>query len=361
LNLILGLAARCFGRELITGHRAKMLLTVLVLFLFAGSMVASLFLITALLWIGLRWAKAQNPLLHRCLLAIFVWNLLQLPIVAAGFLLVPSNLSAQIALAFFELLVQFAIQVLVVAYFFNLKIVRAFQAWSLTFVGIPVIFAFVLLIFRPFLIEAYKISSNSMAPSLVGDHLEGICPDCGNRTYCSVPTSQWSPEPLMICDKNFHVALRNHGSDEVHGADRLIVTKFLSPQRWDIVVFKYPENPSVVYVMRIVGLPGEEITVKEGRVYANGNPLDPPDSIHEIRYLSQVEGYDGKIWGAEESPAKLDDDEYFVLGDFSNRSQDSRLWRQGAPNHHPYAVPATNIVGVVSHVYWPPNRWKAFR
>ena len=60
-------------------------------------------------------------------------------------------------------------------------------------------------------------------------------------------------------------------------------------------------------------------------------------------------------------PAKLGDDEYFVLGDFSPQAKDSRLWREGAPGHTPYAVPASHIRGVVTHIYWPPKRWRILR
>ncbi len=78
---------------------------------------------------------------------------------------------------------------------------------------------------------------------------------------------------------------------------------------------------------------------------------DPP--LH----LGPRQGY----WGSPTRPAQLADDEYYVLGDFSVASADSRLWHSGAPNHHPYAVPAANLVGVVTHIYWPVSRWRSFR
>ena len=65
-------------------------------------------------------------------------------------------------------------------------------------------------------------------------------------------------------------------------------------------------------------------------------------------------------WGCEDNAVVLGLDEYFVLGDFSARSKDSRLWQDGAPGHLPYAVPSDHIIGVVTQIYWPPERWRVF-
>ncbi len=70
----------------------------------------------------------------------------------------------------------------------------------------------------------------------------------------------------MICRDNFHVTQPIDRGDEEFSGDRFIVAKFYKPRRWDLTVFRYPENPSVTYVKRLVGLPGEEITIKDGKV-----------------------------------------------------------------------------------------------
>ncbi len=99
--------------------------------------------------------------------------------------------------------------------------------------------------------------------------------------------------------------------------DQLIVEKvsyyFNDPQRYDIIVFPYPEEPSKHYIKRIIGLPGETVQIIDGYVYINGELLDE-------HYGNAVMNYAG----VAEEPIVLGDDEYFVLGDNRNNSEDSR-------------------------------------
>ena len=110
-----------------------------------------------------------------------------------------------------------------------------------------------------------------------------------------------------------------------------------------------------------MSLPGEEITIRDGQVWANGQLVEMPESIRGLQYLSKLEEIGEDLWGSPERPAKLADDEYFVLGDFSQNANDSRLWSEGAPGHSPFAVPVSYFRGVVTNIYWPPTRWRAFR
>ena len=164
----------------------------------------------------------------------------------------------------------------------------------------------------------------------------------------------------MIC-RNFHVNQVTDVGQQAFAGDRFLVAKFLAPKRWDIVVFRYPENPATLYVMRLVGLPGETIHIEGGAVWANGNRLEVPDSLRGIEYLSALPAWHTDLWGSKDRPAVLAKDEYFVLGDFSPQSKDSRLWEQGASGHNPFAVPASHMRGVVTHIYWPRQRWRILR
>ena len=99
--------------------------------------------------------------------------------------------------------------------------------------------------------------------------------------------------------------------------DQLIVDKisyrFRDPKRYDIVVFPYQYEENTYYIKRIIGLPGETVQIIDGYVYINGELLD--------------EHYGNEVMadpGIASEPVQLGDDEYFVLGDNRNNSQDSR-------------------------------------
>lgn len=104
--------------------------------------------------------------------------------------------------------------------------------------------------------------------------------------------------------------------------DQLIVDKisyrFRDPKRYDIVVFPYRYEENTYYIKRIIGLPGETVQIVDGMVYINGSPLN--------------EHYGNEVIedpGSAAEPITLGDDEYFVLGDNRNNSQDSRASNVG--------------------------------
>ncbi len=98
-----------------------------------------------------------------------------------------------------------------------------------------------------------------------------------------------------------------------------ITYRFNEPQRGDIIVFRYPRNPQEFFIKRLIGLPGEQVQIKEGSVYIynqehpDGFKLDEP-------YL----GEGVKTYGLSEDKVVLGDNEFFVLGDNRNSSKDSR-------------------------------------
>jgi signal peptidase I len=107
---------------------------------------------------------------------------------------------------------------------------------------------------------------------------------------------------------------------------------FSEPKRGDIVVFKFPDNETIPYVKRIIGLPGETVEIIDGKVYINDKLLDEP-------YLTVVpQG----SWGPYHVPA----DSYFMLGDNRNTSVDSRFWENTY-------VHKDKILGKIFLRYWP--------
>ena len=104
--------------------------------------------------------------------------------------------------------------------------------------------------------------------------------------------------------------------------DQLIVDKisyrFRNPKRYDIIVFPYQYDPNTYYIKRIIGLPGETIQIIDGYIYIDGEQLD--------------EHYGNELMndpGIAAEPVTLGEDEYFVLGDNRNNSQDSRAVNVG--------------------------------
>lgn len=105
--------------------------------------------------------------------------------------------------------------------------------------------------------------------------------------------------------------------------DQLIVDKISyrlrEPERYDIVVFPYRYEENTFYIKRIIGLPGETVQITDGYVYINGTQLDE----HYGNEVMENPGLAGE-------PLTLGEDEYFVLGDNRNNSQDSRAANVGA-------------------------------
>lgn len=126
--------------------------------------------------------------------------------------------------------------------------------------------------------------------------------------------------------------------------DRLIVDKisyrFNTPQRGDIVVFSptpalEKQNFHDAFIKRVIGLPGDKVEVKGGRVYINDQPLREDYIGADERPQYQ--------WGPQVVPK----DSYLVLGDNRNNSYDSHYWG---------FVPRDNIIGRAVVRFWPPNR-----
>ena len=113
--------------------------------------------------------------------------------------------------------------------------------------------------------------------------------------------------------------------------------KFGEPQYGEIVTFKYPLDPDLAYVKRVIGLPGDEVEVTGGQVFVNGQLLNEP-------YISAAPEYEG-VWDVPPN-------ELFVLGDNRNPSADSHIWG---------FVPEENLIGKAFLVYWPVNKIRALK
>ncbi len=131
--------------------------------------------------------------------------------------------------------------------------------------------------------------------------------------------------------------------------DRILVSKFIykfwKPQRGDVIVFKYPKNPRVAYIKRLIGLPGEKIQINNGHIYINGKEIEQKNINCRFYYNYGKNGEVGEVY---QIPPKS----YFALGDNSANSRDSRYWG---------VVPKKNLIGRAFFIYWPPNRIRVIR
>ena len=122
--------------------------------------------------------------------------------------------------------------------------------------------------------------------------------------------------------------------------DYLIINEvsyqFKDPQRGEVIVFKYPGNPSQRYIKRIIGLPEEIVEIKDGKITISKNRQSL--ILDESKYLPQFFETSGNLRIA------LKKNEYFVLGDNRTVSSDSRRWG---------SLPRENIIGRVFLRAWP--------
>ena len=169
------------------------------------------------------------------------------------------------------------------------------------------------------------------------------------------------PLPASLVGHSFRIpteAMEPALYGEKHGtADQVFVNRlsylFTPPRRGDIIVFAtssitgIPRSPEikgeVYYVKRVVGLPGERIEIKDGAVFADGRKLGPADGLPHVQYVNLANA----TLLREGETYLVGPHEYFVLGDNSAHSFDSRFFG---------LVPAANLYGQVGRIYYPLSR-----
>jgi len=176
-----------------------------------------------------------------------------------------------------------------------------------------IIIAFLLaLVIRAFLVQAFKIPTGSMRMTLIeGD--------------------------LILVNKFIY------GSKVPFTNLRLLAVR--PPKRGEVVVFIYPEDKSKDFIKRLVGLPGDTIEIKGGSVYINDKPA--PEAI-----FNQIYYYNRGQLGSPGEKLVVPLNSYFVLGDNSATSKDSRYWG---------FVPKNNLLGQAMVIYWPPQRIRVIK
>ena len=138
---------------------------------------------------------------------------------------------------------------------------------------------------------------------------------------------------IMTKDRVFGLRLA-YGINLDFFSKDLVTVKMRDPERFDIVIFRYPDDEKQLFIKRIIGLPGETVEIVDGKVYIDGSeePLDDSFIKEPMR----------GSFGPYEVPEGC----YFMLGDNRNNSKDSRYWENTF-------VTFDQIVGKALFRYWP--------
>lgn len=145
------------------------------------------------------------------------------------------------------------------------------------------------LFIRTFIVQAFKIPSGSMKPTLqIGDH-------------------------ILVNKFTYGVDLPFTDVTIIPGG---------RPERGDIIVFEYPVEPDKDFIKRVIGIPGDVVEIRDKTVYVNGKPIDQGYTMHTEDHVIPV----GKNPRDNFGPVRIPENEYFVLGDNRDNSYDSRFW-----------------------------------
>lgn len=125
---------------------------------------------------------------------------------------------------------------------------------------------------------------------------------------------------------------------------------FIQPSRGDIVIFRYPKNPSIIYIKRVIGLPGDVVEIKNGNVYVSDSTGKEPALLSETYLNPSVKTNLFETTTPDQTfKITLKDNEFFALGDNRDHSSDSREWG---------ILPRANIIGRVWLTVTPLDHFK---
>ena len=141
---------------------------------------------------------------------------------------------------------------------------------------------------------------------------------------------------LMVKDRLFGFRLAYGINLNLFGYE--ISEKFKDPDRFDIVIFKSPDDESRLFIKRVIGLPGETVEIKDGKVYINDSSTPLDDSFIPEKMTGNY------------GPYKVPENCYFMLGDNRNNSNDSRFWKNKF-------VRLDQLVGKAVVRYYPSIKW----
>lgn len=132
--------------------------------------------------------------------------------------------------------------------------------------------------------------------------------------------------------------------------DRILVNKFIyrfrEPQRGDVVVFRYPDDLKRPFIKRLIAMGEETVEIRDGQILVNGTPVAEPAFLETNRYVNRGS------YGQEGQVLEVPPGEFYVLGDNSSFSHDSRFWG---------FVPQRLLIGRAVCIFWPVSRIRVLR
>jgi signal peptidase I len=198
-----------------------------------------------------------------------------------------------------------------------------------------IVVALVLAVFiRTYFFQPFKIPSGSMRMTLVeGDHLfvnklrygPMVLPELHSPEFMK----KWFGTDFDIQWPNF-----------VKPLTKIRLPGFGQPARGDIMVFVYPQDRSKDFIKRLVGMPGDKLEIRDGGIYVNGQQITDPKILNTYYY-------NRGDWGQEGETITIPEGHYFMLGDNSASSHDSRYWG---------FIKETDIIGKADLLFWPLDR-----
>lgn len=169
---------------------------------------------------------------------------------------------------------------------------------AITFESLIITFALVL-VWRAFVMEAYRIPTGSMAETLMGTHFRLRCPQCGYKydygfvseryglSRDTIPRSSVRKVASRCPSCGYHQPAG--GTMPVANGDRILVLKciyqFFEPRQWDIAVFKDPRVPATNLIKRLLGRPGETVEIIDGDVYIDGRISRKPPRVQNELWM----------------------------------------------------------------------------
>jgi signal peptidase I len=147
------------------------------------------------------------------------------------------------------------------------------------------------LVIRTFIVQAFKIPSGSMEPTLlIGDHI------LVNKFIYGIT--------IPFTEKK--------------------ILQFKKPQRGDVIVFIFPEDPSKDFIKRVIAVEGDQLAIRDKKVFINGQPASDPHAVY--RDPTIIRGWGGEMSRDNFGPVTVPPHAVFVMGDNRDKSYDSRFW-----------------------------------